>query len=66
MKSESTSAIPWAKICYGIDSGANGVNIVRAERSGRKISFQTLAYDSKSVAQAVACGAAVAAASCVA
>lgn len=61
MRHEPTSNVSWTKVCYGIDYNADVINIVKAERNGRKVSVQTISYDEKELAKGVVCGAAVAA-----
>ncbi len=58
MSAASKPTTSWARVCYGVDDGAGCM--VRAQRSGRRVSWQSVPFDRAVLAEAVAEGAAVA------
>lgn len=62
MSTAQPASADWAKVCYGLDAGGSTVHLVRAARSGSRITYKTISAEQAEVAGVVEAKAAVAAA----
>ena len=62
MSAAQPASADWSKVCYGLDAGGSTVHLVRAARSGSRITYKTISAEQVEVAGSVEAKASVAAA----